>query len=225
MWTLEIVFKRQKTSAEGHSKTLSQSDLVFINPGIYLHSMATVIEKSAKKQFPAYVGKFWSMSQRLLEIIISTVWRQWSRKVPKSNFRPTWANSGACHSVCWRYIADFMKTWSMKITAVLLKPGQTRVIISPMSPKITAKREKRAREREREKKDYQQSLVFIVWTLEIVFKRQKTSAEGHSKTAFSDLHDLVFINPGIYLHSMATVIEKSAKKQFPAYVGMSILDI
>ena len=105
----------------------------------------------------------------------------------------------------------------MKITAVLLKPGQTRVIISPMSPKITAKREKRAREREREKKDYQQSLVFIVWTLEIVFKRQKTSAEGHSKTLSQS--DLVFINPGIYLHSMATVIEKSAKKQFPAYVG------
>ena len=68
VWTLEIVFKRQKTSAEGHSKTLSQSDLVFINPGIYLHSMATVIEKSAKKQFPAYAGEFWSMSQRLLEI-------------------------------------------------------------------------------------------------------------------------------------------------------------
>ena len=31
-------------------------------------------------------------------------------------------------------------------------PGQATVIISPMSPKITAKREKRAREREREKK-------------------------------------------------------------------------
>ena len=105
----------------------------------------------------------------------------------------------------------------MKITAVLLKLGQRRVIISPMSPKITAKREKRAREREREKKDYQQSLVFIVWTLEIVFERQKTSAEGHSKTLSQS--DLVFINPGIYLHSMATVIEKSAKKQFPAYVG------
>ena len=30
--------------------------------------MATVIGKSAKKQFPAYVGEFWSMSQRLLEI-------------------------------------------------------------------------------------------------------------------------------------------------------------
>ena len=42
-----------------------------------------------------------------------------------------------------------MKTRSMKITAVFLKLGQTRVIISPMSPKITAKREKRARERER----------------------------------------------------------------------------
>ena len=66
--TLEMVFKRQKTSAEGHSKTLSQSDLVFINPGIYLHSMATVIGKSAKKQFPAYVGELWSISQRLLEI-------------------------------------------------------------------------------------------------------------------------------------------------------------
>ena len=55
-------------SAEGHSQTLTQSDLVFINPGIYLQSMATVIGKSAKKQFPAYVGEFWSMSQRLLEI-------------------------------------------------------------------------------------------------------------------------------------------------------------
>ena len=66
--TLEIVFERQKTSAEGHSQTLTQSDLVFINPGRYLHSMATVIGKSAKKQFPAYVGEFWSMSQRLLEI-------------------------------------------------------------------------------------------------------------------------------------------------------------
>ena len=40
----------------------------------------------------------------------------------------------------------------MKITAVLLKQGQTRVIISPMSPKITEKKEKREREREREKK-------------------------------------------------------------------------
>ena len=68
--------ERQKTSAECHSKTLSQSDLVFINPGIYLHSMATVIGKSAKKQFLAYVGEFLSMSQRLLEIIISIVWRQ-----------------------------------------------------------------------------------------------------------------------------------------------------
>ena len=37
----------------------------------------------------------------------------------------------------------------MKITAVLLKLGQTKVIISPLSPKITEKRE---RQREREKK-------------------------------------------------------------------------
>ena len=40
----------------------------------------------------------------------------------------------------------------MKITAVLLKQGQTRLIIRPMSPKIAGKREKREREREREKK-------------------------------------------------------------------------
>ena len=40
----------------------------------------------------------------------------------------------------------------MKITAVLLQQGQTRVIISPMSSKITEKREKREREREREEK-------------------------------------------------------------------------
>ena len=121
MSTLEIVFKRQKTSAEGHSQTLTQSNPVFINPGIYLHSMATAIGKSAEKQFPAYVGDFWSMSQRLL--------------------------------------------WP-----------------------VTA------------------------FALEIVFKRQKTSAEGHSQTRTQS-------DPGIYLHSMATVIGKSAEKQFPAYVG------
>ena len=40
----------------------------------------------------------------------------------------------------------------MKITAVLLKLGQTRVIIGPMRPKITENREKRERERKREKK-------------------------------------------------------------------------
>ena len=49
------------------------------------------------------------------------------------------------------YIDEFMKTLSMKNTAVLLKLGQTRIIISPMSPKITEKREKRERERERER--------------------------------------------------------------------------
>ena len=40
----------------------------------------------------------------------------------------------------------------MKITAFLLKLGQTSVIISPMSQKITEKRENREREREQEKK-------------------------------------------------------------------------
>ena len=52
----------------------------------------------------------------------------------------------------------------MKIIAVLLKLGQTRVIISPMSPKITAKREKRAREREREKKRL--STVFSFYSVD-----------------------------------------------------------
>ena len=103
----------------------------------------------------------------------------------------------------------------MKITAVLLKLGQTRVIISPMSPKITEKREKREREREREKKRL--ATVFSFYSVDFVFERQKTSAEGHSQTLTQS--DLVFINPGIYLHSMATVIGKSAKNQFPAYVG------
>ena len=110
VWTLEIVFKRQKTSAEGHSKTLSQFDLVFIHPGIYLRSMATVIEKSAKKAISGLRGRILEHVTAFAGENISVVWRQSSRKVPKSNFRPTWANSGACHSVCWRYIADFMKT-------------------------------------------------------------------------------------------------------------------
>ena len=86
----------------------------------------------------------------------------------------------------------------MKITAVLLKQGQTRVILSPMSPKITEKREKREREREREKKGLATVLVFIVSTLEIVFERQKTSAEGHSQTLIQS--DLVFKHPGIYIY-------------------------
>ena len=52
----------------------------------------------------------------------------------------------------------------MKITAVLLKLDQTRVIISPMSPQITAKREKKTREREREKKRL--STVFSFYSVD-----------------------------------------------------------
>ena len=80
----------------------------------------------------------------------------------------------------------------MKITAVLLKLGQTRVIISPMSPKITEKREKRERERKREKKRLATVLSF--YSLD-----KKTSAEGQSQTLTQS--DLVFINPGIYIYN------------------------
>ena len=52
----------------------------------------------------------------------------------------------------------------MKITAVLLKLGQTRIIINPMSPKITEKKEKREREREREKKRL--STVFSFYSVD-----------------------------------------------------------
>ena len=45
-------------------------------------------------------------------------------------------------------LANFLKTWSMKITAILLELGQTRLFISPMSPKITEKG-KGARAREK----------------------------------------------------------------------------
>ena len=92
------------------------------------------------------------------------------------------------------YIAEFMKTCSKKNTAVLLKQGQTRVRISPMSPKITENREKREREREREKKRL--ATVFSFYSVD--FERQKTSAEGHSQTLTQS--DLVFINPGIYIY-------------------------
>ena len=37
LYSVDISVKRQKTSAEDHSQTLSQSDLVFINPGIYIY--------------------------------------------------------------------------------------------------------------------------------------------------------------------------------------------
>ena len=60
--------------------------------------MATVIEKSAKKQFPAYVGKFWSMSQRLLEIyswfyenMIDENYSSFTKTGPnKGNYKPDW---------------------------------------------------------------------------------------------------------------------------------------
>ena len=48
----------------------------------------------------------------------------------------------------------------MKITAVLLKRGQKRVRIRPMSQKITEKGEKRKGEREREKKELETVLSF-----------------------------------------------------------------
>ena len=38
---------------------------------------------------------------------------------------------------CLLYIAEFLKTWPMKITAIPVELGQTRVFISP---KITEKR-------------------------------------------------------------------------------------
>ena len=64
------------------------------------------------------------------------------------------------------------------------KTGPKKGNYKPDEPENHSKeREKRGQGSESErKKDYQQSLVFIVWTLEIVFERQKTSAEGHSKT-------------------------------------------
>ena len=46
MWTLEI-----ETNAKGHSQILTQSDLVFINPGKYLHGVATLIGKSAENLY------------------------------------------------------------------------------------------------------------------------------------------------------------------------------
>ena len=50
MWTLEIVLERQKTGAEGHSQTLTQSDLVFINPGIYINRLSLTAELSERQK-------------------------------------------------------------------------------------------------------------------------------------------------------------------------------
>ena len=75
------------------------------------------------------------------------------------------------------------------------KTGPNKGNYKPDEPENHRKERQKGKEaREREKKDYQQSLVFVVWTLE----RQKTSAEGHSKTLSQS--DLVFIHPGIYIY-------------------------
>ena len=58
------------------------------------------------------------------------------------------------------YNRIYEKTWSMNITAVSLKLGQTRVFISPTSPKNTEKREKRERELDRENKTLKTVLSF-----------------------------------------------------------------
>ena len=60
----------------------------------------------------------------------------------------------------------------MKIAAFLLELGQTRVFLTPISLKITEKREKREWEQEREKMT-SNSLKFLVWTLKKVFERKK----------------------------------------------------
>ena len=79
------------------------------------------------------------------------------------------------------------------------KTGPNKGNYKPDKPENHRKERKEGKGgRAREKKDYQQSLGFIVWTLEIVFERQKTSAEGRSKTLSQS--DLVFINPGIYIY-------------------------
>ena len=79
------------------------------------------------------------------------------------------------------------------------KTGPNKGNYKPEDARKSQQREKRRQGSERErKKDYQQSLVFIVWTLEIVFKRQNTSAEGHSQTLISErpgFHKSRYISP------------------------------
>ena len=48
-------------------------------------------------------------------------------------------------------IAEFLKTWLMKITAILLQQTRTRLSMTPNNPKITDKREKGEKKRERKK--------------------------------------------------------------------------
>ena len=87
-----------------------------------------------------------------------------------------------------------MKTWSIKITAVLLKLGQTRVFISPTSPKNTEKREKRERERERERK--KKATVFSQYSVDL---REK-NAKGHSHTLRPGFHKSRYIYIYIYIY-------------------------
>ena len=61
--------------------------------------------------------------------------------------------AGSKHKDLCIYMAEFQfRPWLMKLTAISLELGQTRLFLTPISLKITEKREKRERERQREKK-------------------------------------------------------------------------
>ena len=73
----------------------------------------------------------------------------------------------------------------MKITAISLELGQTRVFISPMSPKNTEKGEKMERKREREKK-----------RLPAVFSFQQCGLSERQKNKAKKLPDASLGRPG-----------------------------
>ena len=92
---------------------------------------------------------------------------------------------------------------SMKITAVLLKLGQTRIIVSPMSPKITEKREKREREREREKKRLATVLSFYSVDFRVSFLNDKKPVPKVITDSYSErpgFHKSRYIYIYIYIY-------------------------
>ena len=85
----------------------------------------------------------------------------------------------------------------MKITAISLELGKTRLFISPMSPKTTEKREKREREREREKK----RLLAVFNFYNVDFRDLNDRKSRQRKLTDASLGDLVFKNLGRYINN------------------------
>ena len=90
-------------------------------------------------------------------------------------------------------MAEFLKPRPMKTTAISLELGQTRILLTPINPKIT---EGERRGKGSERKNRQATVLSFFW-------RTKKQGQAHSQT-LTQRH-LFLKNPGRYVRLALTI--------------------